>query len=277
MAAEDRSWEQLLRAAREQLGISRAELARRASIPSDTLRRWEDGSRHPTELRLRAVLEALKVTGSDANRIFQAAGYEPKPTLFPNWRFPNYFYTAEELRESVEQVPWPEFVLDNNVELVAANRAAGAVWGVDLTQELARRSKVQLSLLSVASNHHFADRVVNWDEVVATLVAVFKGQPQNPESLDEPSAYFSAVLAEFAAGDPAFLQRLFPVWEATPPMEGKCRWSYRVVWKDPDFGEMRFHCIVSTASEPDGLAFSDWIPRDAGTWEVLEQVKQQRR
>lgn len=271
--AKEPNWRLLLRTAREQLDVSRPELARRASVPVDTIRRWEDGTRHPTERRLRDLLDVLKVTGADANRILEAAGYHPEPTLFSNWRYPNYFYKAQELQQVVEQVPWPEFVLDNNVELIAANRAAGGVWRVDLGEELARRSKVQLSLLSVASDHHFADRVVNWDEVVGTLIGVFKGQPRNPESLDEPSAYFNAVLAEFAKGDPIFLQRLFPVWESTAPHEPKCRWSYRVIWKDPDFGEMRFHCIVSTASEPDGLTFNDWHPVDADSWTVLEQVK----
>ena len=36
---------------------------------------------------------------------------------------------------------------------------------------------------------------------------------------------------------------------------------------------MRFHAIVSTASEPDGLAINDWIPLDAESWSVLEAVK----
>ena len=51
------------------------------------------------------------------------------------------------------------------------------------------------------------------------------------------------------------------------------RWGYRVVWRDEEFGEMRFHGIVGTASEPSGLGFNDWIPLDAETWAVLERVK----
>lgn len=42
---------------------------------------------------------------------------------------------------------------------------------------------------------------------------------------------------------------------------------------DDEFGDMRFLGIVSTASEPDALAFQDWHPVDAATWEVLERVK----
>lgn len=65
----------------------------------------------------------------------------------------------------------------------------------------------------------------------------------------------------------SILQRLF-----TRLLRSQCRWSYRVVWRDLELGEMRFHCLVSTASEPDGLAFNDWHPVDSDTWSVLEQV-----
>jgi len=277
MPAKRPAWSLELQQLREGLGLSRPALAEKLGIPPNTIRRYEDGTRRPPEERLMRLLDELKATGTCARGILVAAGYRPAPTLFPNWRYPNYFYSVDDLPAVVERVPWPEFVLDNNIELIAANSAAAAVWRVDLAKELAHRTRPQMNLISVASDHHFADRVVNWDEVVATIIAVFKAQPRNPESLDEPSSYFDAVISEFTKGDPAFLQRLFTVWEATPPMQPKCRWDYRVAWRDPDFGEMRFHCLVSTASEPDGLAFSDWHPVDAETWTVLERVKGRAR
>lgn len=129
-----------------------------------------------------------------------------------------------------------------------------------------------MNLLAVASERRFADQMVNWDECVATLVAVFKGRPEGAASLDEPDPYFHDVLAEFAAA-PEFLARLASIWEATPPQPAKVRWNYRVVWRDREFGEMRFHCLVSAASDPAGLGFNDWLPLDGETWAVLEQVK----
>ena len=39
---------------------------------------------------------------------------------------------------------------------------------------------------------------------------------------------------------------------------------------------MRFMGVVSTASEPDGLAFQDRHPLDAETWSVLERSKRAR-
>lgn len=273
MTIETVTWSESLRSAREGLGLTRAALAQLVGVPADTLRRWEDGSRRPAEPRLKALLAELKVAGVEANAILADAGYHPEPTLFPNWRFPNYFYTVEELQQAVEEVPWPEFVLDNNVQVVAANSAAQAVWGVDFRAERARRNRAQMNLLSVASDNAFGERLVNWDECIGIIASVFKGQPRDPESIDEPSAYFNAVLGEFSKGDPAFLARFLKTFADAPARDPKCRWSFPVIWRDDEFGEMRFRGVVSTASEPDGFGFNDWIPIDAPTWSALDQVK----
>jgi hypothetical protein len=197
-------------------------------------------------------------------------------TLFPEENFPDYFYTVEELQSAVEDVSWPEFVLNDNQEVVAANQVAQALWGIDFIAETERRSRPQMNLLSVASDHHFADRCVNWEECIATMISVLKGRPERPESIDEPDGYFDAVLAEFVAGDPAFLAGLIDVWQKTDARAPKCRWSYGVVWRDDEFGEMRFLGVVTTSSEPDGLAFNDWHPLDAATWDALELVRARR-
>lgn len=273
MTGSASSWHVQLRDERERLGLSRPSLAELVGVPVDTLRRWEDGSRRPPERLLRHLLDVLKVTGGAANAILAGAGCRVDPPLFPNWQYPDYFFNADELEKVVENVPWPEFVLDNNVEVVAANAAVQAVWGIDFATERAKRTRAQMSLLSVASDLRFADRLVNWDECLGVISGVFKGQPRNPESLDEPSPYFDAVLAEFAAGDPAFLQRFLQAFSAAEPERPKCRGTYPVVWKDQEFGVMRFLALRTTASEPDGLGFNDWIPLDAETWSVLEQVK----
>jgi len=267
------SWYQQLRETRERLGVSRKQLSQRCGVPLHTLRRWEDGSRHPTFGGLRRVLDVLDCPNAAANDILVGAGFAPSRTLFASDRFPNYFYTAEELQQAVEDVSWPEFVLDDNGEVVAANLATQATWQIDFSWERTHRTAAQLNVLGVASDHRFADRCVNWDEVVSKLVAAFKGRPREPQMLDQLDPYFEAVLAEFLAGDPVFLRRLMDVFVKTPPMDAKCRWTFPVVWRDVAFGEMRFLNVINTASEPDGLAFNDWIPQDAATWETLERVK----
>ena len=49
-----------------------------------------------------------------------------------------------------------------------------------------------------------------------------------------------------------------------------------MVWVDPDVGTLRFRAMVNTASEPDGLAFNDWIPLDAATWDGLARLEKLR-
>lgn len=267
------SWQSRLRATRERLGVSREELARRSGVPAHTLRRWEDGTRNPRHGSLRAVLDALDCPNAEANAILAELGAPPVRTNFPADRFPNYFFSVPELQDFVEQAPWPEFVINDNIEIVAANSAAQALWIANFGYELEHRTGPQMNLLSVANDYRFTERVLNWEECVAILAGVLKGRPNDAHTLDEPDPYFSLVLGEFAKGDPAFLSRMIEIFAATPARDPKVRWSYPVAWRDEDFGDMRFMSIVGTASEPDGLSFNDWIPQDADTWQVLERVK----
>ncbi|MDP9237920.1 MAG: helix-turn-helix transcriptional regulator [Chloroflexota bacterium] len=269
----DSVWRHKLREVRLRIGISQREVAERTGLSPESVRAYETGRRRPTRERLAAILQALEATAYEANEILEAAGMVTPATLFPGDEYPNYFFSVDELQAEVELVEWPEFVLNNANEVVAANSAVQALWGIDFARERETRTRAQLNLLSVASQRKFADRIVNWDQCIATLAAVFKGRPVNPASLDEPDPYFSEVLQEFADGDPAFLARLVQVWVATPGRDAKVRWSYRIVWRDDEFGEMRFRSVVGTASEPGGLSFNDWQPLDAETWNVLERVK----
>jgi hypothetical protein len=191
-------------------------------------------------------------------------------TRFPEDEFPAYYFTRNELDAAVERVPWPEFVAGDWLEVVAANSAAQAVWDIDFPREKSVRTRAQMNLLSVASDHHFADRVGNWDEVVAALATVLKARPHD---IDHPNPYLDAVLAEFARGDPAYLARLTDVWVKTPPHDSRCYWRYPVEWRDAEHGEMRFLATVSVCSEPDGTAFNAWHPLDGESWDALARVK----
>ncbi len=86
---------------------------------------------------------------------------------------------------------------------------------------------------------------------------------------------FAAILKRFFQGDPAYVARFLDIWQRTPGQpDAKLRWSYRMDWNEPGIGLMRFHGFVSSANEPDGLSFNDWIPLDAATWERLALLKE---
>lgn len=262
-------WRKVLKSARLNLKLSQAQLARLAAVSAETVRGYEAGRRTPTRDTLEAIITPLSLDRLEANQVRYQLGfasqYLPIVTMGPGFMF-----TIPELREWIEETPWPQFVLDENVEVVVANSVVQKVWGVDFHQEFLTLQ--QRNLTSVATNPRFADRAVNWEEMVAYNVAVWKGHHLGPESLDQPSPYFNAVLTELAKGDPAYVGRFLDVWQRTAPKTPKVRDRYPVIWRDPDHGEMRFLALSSTANEWEGLFFHDWIPTDAPTWEALDRL-----
>mgnify|MGYP001577115788 CR=1 FL=1 len=265
-------WRVVLREARRRLGITRQELAERAGLSPDTIRAYELGRRRPRRDHLELIVRTLNIPNAEANQLREDLGFAPLRTLFTGELDAHYYFTAAETEQAVEEYPWPSFVVNDAVEVVAANRAVAAVWDVDWTAERRRRPRAQRNLLAVAIDLRFAERVLNWDEVVGTLISVFKAKEPS-YALDASNAYFQDVMHEFSTGDPAFLSRMLEIWNKTDGRESRCHWTYPVTWHDAGCGDMRFLAMVSTASEPDALAFNDWIPVDAGSWRVLEAVK----
>jgi transcriptional regulator with XRE-family HTH domain len=262
-------WRSILRDTRVRLGVTQAQLGKQIGVSKETIRGYETRTTRPSRERLEALIFALKIPNAVANEIRESAGYTLLKTVHRGPHEQHRYYTLEELDAVVETVPWPEFVVNDATEVVAANAAVQALWHIDFAHERSVRTRAQMNLLAVASDIQFADRVKNWEECVGILISMFKADIPEPLSLDNPSPYFEEVIKEFIKGDPAFLSRLFDVWTRTEPMEGKIRWTYPVVWDDPTVGEMHFLATVSLANEEHSTFFNDWIPVDAETWQRL--------
>jgi len=251
--------------------MTRVELAEASRVSADTIRRWEEGRRNPTLPRLMRVLDALGCPEAEANAILQGLGFPRLPLRFTAATHPNYYFKVDELQAVVEQASWPEFVVNDNMEIVAANSTVQALWGADFDVEKERRRPYQMNLVGLASSPEFIAHILNWDEVVATIASALKWGAAL--AVEHPHPYMSQVLAEFASGDPAYLKRLMDIFAETPAREPRCRWTYSVHWRDDEAGDMRFVALVNTASEIDGLAFNDWIPADAETWSNVESIR----
>ncbi len=265
------SWQERLASSRQAEGLSQARLAGAAGVSLGALKAYEQRRREPSRAVLTRLLSALKLDRRQRNEILAAAGYVPDgPWIGP--QNPDYLFSLEEAKTYIEARRWPAAVMSELMEVLAANRLLQAVWGVDLSKEL--NTPVERNILSVISLPRFDGQLLNWDQVVAAGIAVIKGHYLGAETQPEgSSAYFQAVMQHFVDGDPKYLTKFLTLWEQTPGMTGKIRWQVPVRWNHPVAGLMDFEVVLNTANDPNGLAFSDYIPLDAGTWTALERLR----
>ncbi len=265
-------WFEMLADARVRLGLTQVDLAGLAHVSANTIKAYESGRRHPSRPYLAALLDALKIGRDERNRILEDAGYASDGYQIGPWVYSLFMFTPKEAAEFIEQYDWPAFLLSEMMNVTAANAAAQRLWRVDLTKEFLNPG--DRNLMSVVSDPRFGKRLANMPEALRVMAAVFKGHHRGAETLDQPSPEFSAILNRFMNGDPAYLQVLLQAWQNAVPRTPKIRWEYPVIWTDPDVGTLRFRCLVNPASEPDGIAFNDWIPLDAPTWDGLRRLKE---
>ncbi|MGZ8513822.1 MAG: helix-turn-helix domain-containing protein, partial [Candidatus Limnocylindrales bacterium] len=162
------TWRTILRAERRGLGLTQAVLASQAGIATETLRKYENGGRSPTRDSIERLLTALQVPHVTARAILRDLGFGVNETKFEPDVHPDYQFSIGQLADFVEEVPWPQFVVNDMFELVVANAAAQALWGIDLQAELARRSRPRVNFLSIAAERQFSRRIGNWPELMGT-------------------------------------------------------------------------------------------------------------
>lgn len=263
MGSED--WAGRLRRLREGVGLSRSQLGALAGVSSETVKAYESGRRGPSRLLLTSLLDALRAESFERNLILAGAGFVPDGPG-PGARSASPEHSLEEAIAEVEATPWPAHVNNEFMEVVSANRAAQRLWRSDHQVEFPE--PMDRNLLASLSNPRFADRIANWDEAVGLAVSILKGSSRGETLAEHP--YFQTIIQRFLEGDRRYVQRFLAVWECTEPGSFKWRFSYPIIWLDPDVGELRFRVCVNPASHKDSLSFNDWIPLDSATWRGLE-------
>ncbi len=267
-------WSAKLEAARKDLRLSRTALAELSGVSAPTIKAYEYGLRHPTRGLLIAILDALKLERNARDSILVGAGLAPDGQFLGPDRFPAYMFTAQEALEHMEELPWPAFIFNDVLEVVVANQVAQRLWGIDLDREFPK--PIDRNMLAVSSSPRFAGKVDNWEEMVGVAISVFKGHHRGPEALDSLSPYFAEVVQRFSQGDPTHAARFAALWQQTEGRDPKVRWTYPVIWHEAGIGRITFKALVTTANEPDGLAFNDWVPMDARSWECLAEILKRR-
>jgi transcriptional regulator with XRE-family HTH domain len=262
-------WRSLLREARGAVSMTRDELAERSGVAAVTIKAYELGQRNPSRPLLTALLTALGVDRFLRNQVLEGAGF--RPDGLDVWaRNPDFALSLEEALAEAESCRWPAFVSGEGLKLIATNGAYGRLWGRPSSPQGAAAAGD--SFLSWLSYPAVADRLKNWDEVMAFLIGELKGSLRFPEEVPEgTSPHIKAALERFFLGDATYIARYLALWERVPAARAKARFSYRVVMDHPRLGVLTFGCLGMGVNEVDGLILNDWVPEDADTWSRLEQ------
>lgn len=265
-------WMHLLREQRNALHLSRNELALRTGVSSETVKAYELGRRTPSQSMLVKLLDEMRVDRVIRNKILAGAGFAPDGADLAPGRDQSYWYTLDEATTDIAHRPWPAHLNSEMIEVLAANELMQRVWNVDMETEFT--GPHERNMLTVASRPRFADRILNWEEMVTTGIAVMKGHHRGAETAPEGSSpYFVSVMQHFLQGDARYISRFIDLWQSTEPQYPKIPWSYPVVWDHLEVGILRFDVIVTTANDIDGFTFCDWMPLDSSTWERLEALR----
>ena len=209
---------------------------------------------------------------SRARAVFAAAGFASPDALVPGDTLAAYYIGEAEARDEIERVRWPKFVVNDALEVVAANRAAIGLWDFEVDFEVSGRTRAQLSLLAILADPRVASHVANLDACFGSAVGILKAALEKRLPTTDAAIFAEAVLAECAARDPSTIRRLLRIWEATPATTPRAQATYDVVWRDGQGVEIGLMAVTSVCNEPDGLFYHDWYPVDAASHAGLERI-----
>ena len=265
-----KTWNRLLAEARKSVGLTQAELAGKCGLSIDTVKAYEVGRRRPRAAALNRLLTALNVDWRSRNNVLISGAFSPGP-LWPGGRSSAERYlTVEEASELVALRAWPALVLNEKLEVLATNDAGFRILEISpdrLSDPIGR------SLLTIVMERQIGQRLVNWDDAVSAMIALFKAHMDRAESIAEPSSYFSAVLARVYEGDAGHVRRFLDLWEVTPGFyPQKVAWTYPMTWDIPEIGEIRLRGFVNSVNDVLCLDIDDWIPVDPESFKRLDRL-----
>jgi transcriptional regulator with XRE-family HTH domain len=264
-------WYVLLRAARRDLGLSPANLAVRAGISEASVRAYEMGRRHPTRERLAALLTCLRIDRRSRNDMFISAGFAPEAIDEPEGSL-----TRNEAAHLANERPWPAFVVNELMEMIAANRAALRLTGMRraVLDDRVERNVMVLAarVVSAAPTEQTGDWGVAASRAIARMKAAGIGSPERRDK------YFEALLDRMAAGDPGLARQFMVLWESTPAERPvSVSWSYPARFTLPSGETLQLHCVATRVNTRDGTEVHDWIPANLASYALLDGVIAARR
>jgi transcriptional regulator with XRE-family HTH domain len=259
-------WRARLRRLRMERGVSFADLARRSGLSLSAVKRYEGGSRNPSEASLNAIIDALGLPRESANEIRAGAGFAVDVrSLFGE----RYVTDPQTLEAQAGQLPWPVFVSNMSFDIVIANQPFQRLIGVDLDHEFTGTG--ERNLLAGAGFSRFATRAQNYEELVGFMIGLAKADPRFAQNPERPAPWLREAMSRFLDGNPIFIRRFLDLWESVEPVPHRTRHNYRVVWKADEGDLIRFIGELTIGDIWNELSWNEWIPADVESWRALSR------
>ena len=260
-------WRSSLREWRRRSNLTQETLAARANLSKSAVRAYESGVRKPSREALTQLVRTLGIPRQEANLIFASAGFTIDWSTLLEGR---YVFDEEVARAQLARCPWPAFLTDQAINVVATNRPLELIFDVDLAAEYL--GPTDRNLLGGASDPHFARYLENYDEVVSFMIGLAKGDPRMQQNMERPAPWLEEPMSRFLQGDPQLITRVMGLWESAPPIPHRTRHQFEIRWLYKGETPMRFLGILTTADVWNELSWNDWIPADPETWAVLNEI-----
>lgn len=264
-------WREQLRQARRSLGLSQAEASRRAHVSESALKSWESHNvrvqRKPAREAIKSVLDALQVDRDLYNHMMDELGYA---TSLDDYG-PRFEFHLHEAAELVNERPWPASVVNDHFEVLHGNRAFRTVLSLPPSQE--GDDELDRNLLCIFSRPNFYGRLEDWQALASTYLgavagrAIYDRRPPNGDS----ATYFNRIAEWLDVHAPERSAAFRVILGAIDRRPAKLRWHMPLEWEHQSL-LLRFDVMLSPASSVQGLAFQDFIPLDAQTWNALDQM-----
>lgn len=246
----------ILRQARNAARMTRQELGVRAGVTARSVKAYESGERTPNRQVLAALGVAAGLNQGSLNVLLLAAGYAPAPQRVHCYHRGS---CVDDLLS--QQAEWPQFVLNDGLFLVGANRFARRL----LELQAYGGELKAVNFLTYCHDASLNNTLQNWNEVVAVLVGLYKSRNANVVEASE------SLLAN--VGPKELCAQIQVMWNETPSRGLLDRTTYDVWWRrDGSRHALRFRAALMPGHVAQRLTFGEWYPADALTWRYLQRA-----
>jgi transcriptional regulator with XRE-family HTH domain len=273
----------LLRAAREEVGLSRRALSGRAGVSEDAIFKYESGRRVPSRDAVLSVGRGLSLDAFEINTILEALGYDGEPSDLVRWlagmdpkgiftgRKPHHGLPPRLIREELHALGWPCFLLNARCEVEDANAAAAAITGY--REFPVQPGRTGPHMLQVMVSKRFQRRLRNWERVATAILPSAMRPAVLGLTRDKSDDDLQQLTRWLGRDDPGALRRLVEAWDNNPMSVAPRRIWCPIEWEDDDGDVLRFHCFITPWNAYDPYWAIDWHPANPAAWRAVGRAR----